>query len=609
MSGAWDIADLGTPVRDDMWKSWRRGVDPRSGAPVALGCLSAGGFVLVDPYERRGLQVTPPEPLESCSALCQDARGVIYQCDWGQRHDPVLLAWDGAGSTSRRVTDVPVHAVVDMAHHPALGLLLLSAIDGSVWRVSDERAPARPWWAPRPAGAGRRLALGGDGVVYVQLARGSQEHVEAVGTDGNSVTGPLLQWSLDSAVAWHEVMHRTAAGGVYLHDRTRGRWYEARDARLHPLRAMPPALVRIDQWPSIGTAALGLTADLAFDDGLAIVAVNGRAIQTRDAAGHLASFEVPRRDPPVRLFRVAAAFGDIWGSSFIPLSLFHHDPATGAQRNLGNPTQSSSGEAYTVVARGDELLIGGYCNASITRYRPALPWRPGTDAQANPRELGLASVDPVLHRPRSAAVTAAGDAYFAAIDPKSGQRTSALARVDANGQLHRWIFTDREVHGVLAPRGATPLIVAWSQPSDGALMLGRFDPERGVFLREVALAPGPGSVTALLDGPDSTVFLLHDYRATLYRVDARTLQTLAVLPEVGLGDHCHDSLAWHGGRLVGLTNRALFEVDADLSVARPLATYPDHARGNFYRFGLADPGDGRLYFANGPHLMAAAPAR
>ncbi len=183
-------------------------------------------------------------------------------------------------------------------------------------------------------------------------------------------------------------------------------------------------------------------------------------------------------------------------------------------------------------------------------------------------------------------------------------------RIDPDSEaITRWIYPDR-VFGALCRLEPSPqLLVAERRHSEAALRFSRIDPLTGDILAAPPILHDEGHIVSWLPAGDGTVYGLHNHRATLFRYDPEAEAIIASLPELNVGDHCYNALI-HGpdGRLWGLTNQCVYAVDRDLSKVERIADYPDHAGGNFYRFGLAAGPDGAVYFANGTHLMRLVPA-
>ncbi len=592
------IDDLGVAARGDMWMDWRLGRLP-DGGECLLTVLARGGVMLLHPGRGIAIQVQAERPIASGWGMCQDSRGGIWHTDYGQRGPASLFHWDASGRQSRFIADLPVRYVMAIEALPDGSLVTGSSTTPTLLRSRDGQTwSALAHWS---GGGAKVLRYASDGVLYALTSEQDQELVLAISPSG--AVSEVCRIRLTNPVDWHHVLKLDRAGVAQVYDPDLGAWRRVVDGQAEPIPALPTGLTRVQQWPCIGVADTGVIAPLVFEDGSRVVSLHERRMQWRDAAGALHTWDIPRQDSPLRIFSVAAGLGRIWGGTFIPLSLFSYQPDHGGFETLGNPTRSSSGEIYSIVASGERLLLGSYAHASVTAVWPHQP----TPAGVRARELGLIQDSPLLHRPRSATVDRLGVAYFAANDSKGHGACSAVAAVlPDSDQLERWPLPGIELSAIAALPGRGQLLAAYRAQDDPQLRVAILDFPNRRFLVQTRLLRDQGSITAMLMLPDGTAVLQHDYRASLIHFDPRpgAFKPLAEPLELHMGDLCHNSLALHpSGGVLGLSNRCVFAVDLHARRADVVAEYEDLAAGNFYRFGLA-PGDaGDWYFGNGPQLM------
>ncbi len=225
--------------------------------------------------------------------------------------------------------------------------------------------------------------------------------------------------------------------------------------------------------------------------------------------------------------------GLVYGSSILPEHLFVHDPATGRLEDLG-ACSLSGGEAYSMGNLDGKLYIASYPQARLSVYDPSRPYRFGTDADANPRDLGR--MDDVAYRPRAMVCGPAGKVWVASI-PDYGMWGGTLAWYDPKTETfgsHRHVFTDSSGYSlawleeddlllagfsVAAGSGAQPRatragFALWDPHRDAAVWTG--DMGLPITSVEDLCAVGDGRAYAVLllaeDDPKPTLAYL-DYRA------------------------------------------------------------------------------------------------
>ena len=93
-------------------------------------------------------------------------------------------------------------------------------------------------------------------------------------------------------------------------------------------------------------------------------------------------------NPPIGVFSIlAAGDGSAYCSSHLGVCLTRVEPETGAGDALGL-AHNGSGEIYGSAEAGGRIYSVSYTHAILTVYDPRRPWRPGSGAGANPRNLG-----------------------------------------------------------------------------------------------------------------------------------------------------------------------------------------------------------------------------
>lgn len=472
-------------ARGDQWMDWRAGHTPE-GNPCLIGGLSRGGFALIEPAARRIRQIRPPVCLSTSWGFCQTPDGNIWQVDFGQHSEAALCVWEGKGDTSRVATRLPLRYLFALEAFSDGSLLLGNQKQPVLhrWEPSSGRLEE---WSRLPGKTGAQVILRGrDGWIYILGSEGRDRVIYAANPGGQ--VSLLLRLELHNPVMWYEVLKRNREGTVFVQDPGKGRWWRLAGGNATGAgEEMPEGLVRVRQWPSVGFAAFGYTLPALMPDGTRVESITDRTFGCRSPEGAAFSFTADRSETPLRIFSVAAARGKIWGGTFIPLTLFSHDLRTGKTVNHGNPTQSSSGEIYSIAEQGGKLFFGSYANASITRYDPDAPWQPGFLAESNPRELGMVSESPDTHRPVASIAHPDGGVYFCAYDTYLPEKIGAIARVDPSSeQIARWALPDLEISSAAAGPAPGQLLLAHRGPGSGLA-----EPESGGFWGQTPAANPP----------------------------------------------------------------------------------------------------------------------
>ncbi|HID75319.1 MAG TPA: hypothetical protein EYP56_04905 [Planctomycetaceae bacterium] len=266
--------------------------------------------------------------------------------------------------------------------------------------------------------------------------------------------------------------------------------------------------------------------------------------------------------------------GRLYGSSVLPLHLFRYDPDKDELVDLGR-CSAATGEAYSMANFGGKLYISSYGGARLSVYDPSRPYRFGSGAEDNPRDLGR--MDRVSCRPRSTLAGPLGRVWVASLpdyglwggplswyDPRSGEKK---AYYDIAGDGSCFTLAHLEKQGLLAvgthisggsgtrPKVDQAVLFLWDYRAeekvwegtldcpvtafnallaapDGRLFgtfSGRagtglfvFDPGKNEFVEQIELPAGAPLSLGLQWGPDGKVYGFTSQ--CLYRLDPGTLQ-------------------------------------------------------------------------------------
>lgn len=598
----YDVDDLGEQAFWDVWLGFRMGRDPRTGKEAVLASLSLGGFMLIDPADQTSFQVMTGRhvPNGGWWAIGQAPDGTIYQTGVLARKPPIpLFRWKGQGDRSEVAAELPGVSFFTLdvgpdgtVYLPEYGQNVMYAFHPDTGTVENLGDYAR-------FGAHiRNVFCAKDGWVYVTCTDYTKSTI--VGMDPRTREKKDMGESPGKSGPWPQCLGdicKDAEGHVLIPQKRWGQhlWFELEGGKPVPIDPMSVRLAHTDTGFS----------SLAFSDGRYVKKIEGRSVHGIDPAGNASSFEVNRTESPLRIFSIYPAGGKIWGGTFIPLTLFSFDPATGRTEYFGNPTETD-GEIYSMAFSRDKLFLGSYYGAHLTRYQPGKPWKKDKTLSANPAHLGIMKEDGLsLQRPYGATLDKAGTVYFSA-HGGYGCEDSGIARINPDTEdVTRWIYPNTTFGAMIyLPQRDQLLTVEHRKGETKNIRLTFIEPHTGHIAESIPLIADDGGITSLLTDGGDRVYGMHAHRATLFAYSLKERKIVKAIPEMGLGDNCNNCLIFGpDGRIWGLTVNCLFAAERDLSRFEKVADYEDHAGLNGNRFGLCMGPDGHVYFPNGLHLM------
>jgi streptogramin lyase len=307
------------------------------------------------------------------------------------------------------------------------------------------------------------------------------------------------------------------------------------------------------------------------------------------------------------LFVVGVGPGQkVYGSTAMPLEMFVHDPRTGENRHLGNPT-SVNGELYSLLSWHERLYVCAYPGGYLSVYDPGRPFKFGTKAGDNPR--GFGNLGDGHLRPR-AMVLGPNDTLYLGSLPPYGELGGAMAVFDLTREKvvenYRNLVTNQSIVA-LAYEPKSGLIFGGSSvtggggttPSEKEARFFAFDPMKKQKVFEAPLEPGHASLSAMC-AAEGTVYVAAGNRLLDFDPkEMKVVQTIALpgVPlEVSLGRQAD-------GRLWGLTGKGVFAVDPKRGELVVQADAPVPVRCGF---ALTDDA---VYFGSGPQLWRYAMPR
>jgi streptogramin lyase len=587
------VESLGVMSRANQWTRWMTVTEPGTGRQLALGLPQHGGFVLLDPATRVSRIVGQERKLPNAWAVAQAPDGTIYTAGVASNTSGAfILQWDWKSPVSTVAAEkLPCLHLFTIDAAPDGRVYLPNYKTNTLFRYDPATRQVEAVCDFNALGEhSRNIACASDGFVYATCTDYKRTVVAGYDPAAKRV---FLVTDPKGVRLQGESLVRDSNGRVLVVQKHWGRavWVELKGGMPEPL---DPALVGLN----------AKNEPLAFRDGGYVSQVEGQKATVVDANGLSETAAVPWPEEPLRLFSVAEGGGKIWGSTFIPLTLFSYDPAAGVSTAYGNPT-ATNGEIYSMAFAAGKLFIAAYYGAYLSRFDPGRPWKFDQTSRSNPANLGQMKAPPMaLHRPYGSAIDKAGRVFFSALGGY-GCEDSGLSRIEpVSEEVTTWIFPDTTFGPIVYLPERDQILVGELRKGEKVIRFTFLSPHTGEVVESVPAIEDEGMVTSWLYEGGDRVYGLHNARATMFAYSLAEKRVVAKQPELGFGHHCYNCLvAGPDGRLWGLTRECVFAVDREMKGKERLADYPDYADGNFYRFGLAKGADGCFYFVNGSQLM------
>ncbi|MCC6414520.1 MAG: hypothetical protein IT582_01220 [Opitutaceae bacterium] len=528
------VRDLGVPVKAVNWIRLHpgRGADGQPSLLATMGQNNGGLFVLdIDLATGRCRQFNAPAPLQQypISAIRSPSTGILYI---GSHTDGHLLRYD-ATQPERGLEDLGV-IDGDQAIFPTG---IAESPDGQLWiggypgcgltRYNPATGEFTRYGSLDPEDKYLYPHIGCDGTVAA-LTKFVHPHLVVLdpATGERKTVGPVINPE-DKAQRIH--FFKGLDGRLYL-DTHEGK-FRLSGTTLEPVTFLPPELPGVH-----ATHKHAYQEALPMPGGLTAWWEDGD-----EGAGLYRKIRLTGSNPtiPPRVIELdwqgagtnlfvlhLGSDQNLYGSSFLPEHLFRYTPASDDMVNLGR-CSLMMGEAYALGNFSDgTMIITSYPKSHISLYDPRQPYRFGTDAAANPRDIGR--LDEIGIRPVGLAITpplTAPDGQtiperawvgslpdyglwggtLAWLDPKTGEHRS-----------HRNLVPDCAPVSILYLPGPRQLLIGMSTESGtgtkiraktGALVL--WDPvaDRALYAGDFGIAD-LGSVQALAPAPGGLVYAL-----------------------------------------------------------------------------------------------------
>lgn len=290
--------------------------------------------------------------------------------------------------------------------------------------------------------------------------------------------------------------------------------------------------------------------------------------------------------------------GDVYGSTAMPLEVFRFNPRHRRSEHLG---AMPGGEVYSMLEHEQKLYLCYYGGAVMNLYDPAKPfWKFGTGNDCNPISFG--GVGEGHLRPRAMIRGPRGLIYIGS-EPPYGQLGGALGVWDPqrNQTVENYpqLVTNQSIVS-LAYEPRSGLIFGGSgnfggggtRPTEKEAKFFAFDPTKKEKVFEAPLVPGAVKYPATF-AAEGKVFTTVGDKLFVFDPNTMAIVQTNTLPgsqvEIALGQRSN-------GRLIGLTTKAVYEVNPATGEAKPLATAPVRIACGF---ALTDDA---VYFGSGPEL-------
>ena len=293
----------------------------------------------------------------------------------------------------------------------------------------------------------------------------------------------------------------------------------------------------------------------------------------------------------------------IYGSTAMPLLLFRHDPKTGTNEDLGNPT-ATDGEIYSMHALDGKLWVCAYGSAYLSSYDPTLPWNFGSGPENNPRNFGPMGDGHLRPRamvigPKKTIYIGSHPAYgtlggaMGVFDPTQGKVVENYRNIVQNQSISALAYDEQSglVFGgsyIVGGGGATS--------TEKEAMFYVWDPVKKEKIEEFVANPGDTNVASMTIARDKVFFItLPSATLSVYDIARRNVVdrkpiTYGTPLEISLGLHSD-------GMIYGLTGTSIIRINPETYEIAEVARYDGRIG-----CGWAISEDG-IYFGSGVHLM------
>ena len=275
--------------------------------------------------------------------------------------------------------------------------------------------------------------------------------------------------------------------------------------------------------------------------------------------------------------------GKVYGSTYINMHMFAVEPEDGRIRDLGKVVRWGGQVDSMRAGRDGKICMGSYAYAVISVYDPTQPWKVGTGADCNPREIG--PLGSGQYRTRCITLGPDGMIYVGSIPSYNSDPSGAFSRVNPRtGEVRTWQD--------LVPGGAVNHLAVDERYvyAAGGGKFFVFDPALARVVLTIDLP-----VSAMVLAPSGQIVGTGGGRLFVFSPSSMELTHTAANP---LGDFSHLTRTPEGG-LFGINAKWIGRILPDGQPAGQEVRQVAAEGGKF----LAADGQGRLYFGRGSRVF------
>lgn len=415
---------------------------------------------------------------------------------------------------------------------------------------------------------------------------------------GSSKFG-VVAYDIESAT-WEQLIPEEQRGAGW------GRLHKSPDGEIYA--QTPIGNYKLEKGKTIPVDDIPKVVNFLYPDGSRITTYdqNNGILTLTEPDGEKISREFHPENAGSRLFVMhTGPDNKVYGSSFLPLRLFVHDPETGGSENLGLPT-ATGGEIYSFVNRGDELFMAAYPGCSVAKYNPDSPWNLGTEPGSNPQKSpkGLSKI---VYRPHHMCVSPDNERILiiglpdygllgggvSILNPETLEIEEEYPHLVPNQSITSICLTDE---GLVA-LGSSTAGGSGSHSTEKEAHFILWDYQERDIVHDVVPFPDESTIKGLAKGPDGMIYGL-TYRGHLFVFDSKKREIVhrekltdahAILNPIQIDSR---------GKFIILWNTGIMELDPGTFEHRFLAKFPKGINS-----GTAIV-NGRVYFGHMDHLMS-----
>lgn len=257
--------------------------------------------------------------------------------------------------------------------------------------------------------------------------------------------------------------------------------------------------------------------------------------------------------------------GCVYGSGAMPMDLFRYNPATGKSEILG---AIGGGEVYSMLAHDGKLYSFCYSPGDAIVYDPARPWKMGTDAESNPRDLG--ALGDGHCRPEGSLIGPDSLFYIVSHAPY-GQLGGAMAIFDPAQQKvvanFRHLVKDQSLVCVTWDKQSNLIFGGsgvWggggSEATEKEARLFAFDPAKREKVYEAIPLPGDDGIKVVA-AAEGKIFGVGNRTGTTFVFDPQTRTVIKTLTNPYGGQVWGSLRLAQDGLIWGLTTSAIYTLD------------------------------------------------